>query len=135
MAIGPLINLAGSVVHSLFQANPGGTTTSSTPFAKILNNLEQVQQTNPVQYKAVMQQLSTNLQAGAQSATASGNAALAGQLSRLSADFTVASTTGQLPNIPDLAQAFTARHVVSPAATIIGSTLSGAGTSVFAPRL
>jgi hypothetical protein len=130
MAIGPLINLAGSVVHSLFQANPGSTPANSTPFAQILNSLEQVQQTNPAQYKTVMQQLSSNLQAGAQLATASGNATLASQLSRLSADFTVASTTGQLPNAPDLAQAFAARPAVSPAASIIGSTLSGTGISL-----
>jgi len=130
MAIGPLINLAGNVVHSLFQANSGSTSANSTPFAQILSSLEQVQQTNPAQYKAVTQRLSTDLQAGAQLATASGNATLAGQLSRLSADFTVASTTGQLPNAPDLAQAFAARPAVSPAASIIGSTLSATGISL-----
>ena len=130
MAIGPLINLAGNVVHSLFQANSGSASANSTPFAQILSSLEQVQQTNPAQYKAVTQRLSTDLQAGAQLATASGNATLAGQLSRLSADFTVASTTGQLPNAPDLAQAFAARPAVSPAASIIGSTLSATGISL-----
>jgi hypothetical protein len=137
MAIGSLINLAGSVVHSLFNANSASTSANSTPFTQILNSLEQVQQTNPAQYKAVTQQLSASLQAGAQIATASGNAVLAGQLSRLSADFTVASTTGQLPNVPDLAQAFASRPAGSPAASIIGSTLSGigSGTGILVPGL
>jgi hypothetical protein len=125
MAIGPLINLASSVVQSLFQHHPDSGA-NSTRFAQVLNSLEQVQQGNPVQYKSVTRQISANLSAGAQSATASGNAALAGQLSRLSADFTVASNSGQLPSVPDLAQAFAGKHAGSPAATIIGSTLSKA---------
>jgi hypothetical protein len=53
----------------------------------------------------VTQQISANLQAGAQSATASGNTTLATQLTQLSTDFKNASTSGQLPNVQDLAQA------------------------------
>ena len=124
MAIGPLINLAGSVVQSLIHHSE--TPANSTPFAQVLNSLEQVQQANPAQYRTVTRQISANLQAGAQSATTSGNATLAGQLSRLSADFTVASNSGQLPNMPDLGQAFANRHPVSPAAAIINSTLLNA---------
>lgn len=123
MAIGPLINLAGSVANAVFHRSPESAA-GSTPFAQVLNSLEQVQQTNPAQYRAVTQQISANLSAGAQSATATGNSGLAGQLSRLSADFTVASNSGQLPNVPDLAQAFAGHHGVSPAATIINSALS-----------
>ncbi len=125
MAIGSLINLAGSAVHSFIQGN-AGSAANSTPFAQVLNSLEQVQQTNPAQYKSVTQQISTSLQAGAKWATASGNSVLGGQLSRLSADFSVASNSGQLPNVPDLAQAFQTNRVVSPAATIIHSALSNA---------
>jgi hypothetical protein len=125
MAIGPLINLAGSAVQSLFKGG-AGSAANSTPFAQVLNSLEQVQQTNPAQYKSVTQQISTNLRAGARSATTSGNAELAGQLSRLSADFTVASNSGQLPNVPDLAQAFQTNPAASPASNIINSALSNA---------
>lgn len=125
MAIGPLINLAGSVAQSLIHGN-AGSAINSTPFAQVLNSLETVQQTNPAQYRSVARQISASLQASAQSASASGNSALAGQLSRLSADFTVASNSGQLPSTPDLAQAFAGRQSASPAATIIHSALSGA---------
>lgn len=123
MAIGPLINLAGSVVDSLFHRNTGSAAANSTPFAQVLNSLEQAQQTSPAQYRTLTRQISAGLQAGAQSATASGNSALAGQLSRLSADFTVASNSGQLPSVPDLAQAFPANRAASPAAAIIGTVL------------
>lgn len=125
MAIGPLINLAASAVSSIMH-NSGSAPAGSTPFGQILSNLEQVQNTNPAQYKLVTQQISANLATGAKSATAVGNSTLAGQLSRLSADFTVASNSGRLPDIHDLSQAIPNSRVVSPAASIIGTTLSNA---------
>jgi len=124
MAIGPLINLAGSVVSSLVH-HSGSSAGNSTPFAQILSSLEQVQQSNPAQYRAVAQQISANLASGAKSASATGNSSLAGQLSRLSADFTVAAASGQLPNVQDLSQAIPNNRAASPAASIIGSALSG----------
>ena len=124
MAIGPLINLAGSIAHSVLHGDSNGGTRNSTPFAQILSSLEQVQHSNPGQYRAVTQQISASLASGAKSASVNGNSPLAGQLSRLSADFTVASAGGQLPNIQDLAQAISTRSGASPAASIISSTLS-----------
>jgi hypothetical protein len=53
----------------------------------------------------VTQQISSNLQTAAQSATSEGNTSLAGKLNQLSTDFSSASTSGQLPSIQDLAQA------------------------------
>lgn len=53
---------------------------------------------------------SSNLQTAAQSATASGNTSLANELNKLSADFSSASTSGQLPNVQDLAQALGGGH-------------------------
>jgi len=125
MAIGPLINLAGSVAQAVFHHHRD-TASNSTPFGQVLHSLEQVQQTNPAQYKSMTQQISANLQASAQSATTSGNATLAGQLARLSADFTVASNSGQLPNVPDLAQAFAGNQSqTTVCATIVRSINSG----------
>jgi hypothetical protein len=123
MSIGPIINLAGGYIQSLFSNGSNSTSSSTTssaatglstnapgtsqlpPFAQILNSLQQLQQSSPSQYQTVTRQISTNLQTAAQSATASGNTALATQLNQLSTDFNNASTSNQLPNVQDLAQA------------------------------
>jgi hypothetical protein len=121
MSIGPIINLAGGYIQSLFSNGSSSNTTSSNatssgsatsgatsqlpPFAQILNSLQQLQQSSPTQYQTVTHQISTNLQTAAQSATASGNTALATQLNQLSTDFNNASASNQLPNVQDLAQA------------------------------
>jgi len=67
--------------------------------------LQHLQQSNPSQYQQVTQQISNTLQTAAQSATASGNTGLSSELTQLSSDFKNASSSGQLPNIQDLAQA------------------------------
>jgi hypothetical protein len=76
-----------------------------SPLAQLLSTLQQLQQTNPTEYAQVTQKIATNLQAAAQTATSDGNTAAATQLSTLATDFSNASTSGQLPNIADLAQA------------------------------
>src|SRR5271170_1504367 len=76
-----------------------------SPLAQLLSTLQQLQQSNPTQYAQVTQQIATNLQAAAQTATADGNTSAANQLTTLATDFTNASTSGQLPDIKDLAQA------------------------------
>jgi hypothetical protein len=76
-----------------------------SPFAQLLNTLQQLQQSNPTQYQQVTQQVATNLTAAAKTATTDGNTQSAAQLTQLATDFTNASQTGQLPNIQDLAQA------------------------------
>lgn len=81
-----------------------------SPFAELMNTLQQLQQSNPTKFAQVMQQIGTNLQTAAQTATANGNTAAASQLSQLSADFTNASKTGQLPNVADLAKAMGGGH-------------------------
>ncbi len=70
-----------------------------------MNTLQQLQQSNPAKYAQVTQQISTNLQSAAQTATSSGNTAAASQLNQLATDFSNASKSGQLPNVQDLAQA------------------------------
>jgi hypothetical protein len=81
-----------------------------SPFAMMLSELQQLQQSNPTQYQQVTAQISANLQTAAQQATSEGNTTAANQLSQLSTDFSNASTTGQLPNIQDLSQAMSGHH-------------------------
>jgi hypothetical protein len=75
-----------------------------------MNTLQQLQQSNPTQYQQVTQQIATNLQTAAQTATSSGNTTAATQLNQLATDFSNASTSGQLPNIQDMAQAMSGHH-------------------------
>ena len=81
-----------------------------SPFAQIVSELQQLQQSNPTQYQQVTQQIATNLQSAAQSAQAAGNTTAANQLTQLSTDFSNASSSGQLPNLQDLAQAVGGHH-------------------------
>lgn len=84
------------------------TTSDSTqlsPFAQLASILQQLQQSNPTEYKQVTAQIATNLQSAAQTAQSQGNSGAATQLSQLATDFTNASQTGQLPNLQDLAEA------------------------------
>jgi hypothetical protein len=76
-----------------------------SPFAQLMSTLQQLQQSNPTEYKQVTQQIATNLQGAAKTATADGNSTEASQLNQLATDFTNASQSGQLPNVQDLAQA------------------------------
>ena len=92
-----------SVSASSLQSQPDNGQLS--PFAQLMSTLQQLQQSNPTQYTQVTSQIATNLQSAAQTATADGNTSAASQLTQLATDFTNASTSGQLPNIQDLAQA------------------------------
>jgi len=119
MITGPVSNL--SYIRSVFATSfsrTGSTNNTSgasaaaqsdssqlSPFAQILSTLQQLQQSNPVQYRTVTQQIATNLQTAAQTAQAAGNTTAATQLNQLANDFTSASGNGQLPNVQDLAQA------------------------------
>ena len=81
-----------------------------SPFAQLLSTLQQLQQSNSIEYQQVTQQIATNLQSAAKTATADGNTAAAAQLNQLATDFTAASQSGQLPNVQDLSQAVSGRH-------------------------
>jgi len=89
--------------------NPQDTNQLS-PFAQLLSTLQQLQQSNPTEYRQITQQIATNLQSAAKTATADGNTAAATQLNQLATDFTTASQSGQLPNIQDLSQAVSGGH-------------------------
>jgi hypothetical protein len=132
MSIGHVVNIAGGYLQSLITGAMSGsssintsstktpsTTTSvgntqatseASPFAQVLSSLQELEQSSFAKYQQVTQQVAGNLQTASQSATASGNTALAGQLNQLSTDFQNASTSGQLPNVRDLAQALGGGH-------------------------
>jgi hypothetical protein len=119
MSIGPLIHLATGYIQSLFTGAVGSSSTSNSastkttsantgqlsPFAQVLSSLQDLEQSNPSQYRQVTQQIASNLKSASQSATAAGNAPLGSRLTQLATDFNNASTSGQLPNVQDLAQA------------------------------
>jgi hypothetical protein len=84
--------------------------TQLSPFAQITSELQQLQQSDPSKYQQVTGQIATNLQSAAQTAQASGDTAAATQLNQLATDFQSASTSGQLPNFQDLAQAAGGHH-------------------------
>jgi hypothetical protein len=81
-----------------------------SPFAQMMSDLQQLQQSDPAKYKQVTQDIATNLQSAAQTATASGDTKTASQLNQLAGDFSTASASGQLPNVQDLAQAMGGHH-------------------------
>jgi hypothetical protein len=100
-----------------------------SPFAQLASTLQQLQATDPAEYKQVTQEIATNLQSAAQTAQSQGNSSAASQLTKLSSDFTSASQTSQLPNLQDLSQAVGGHHQ-SPSTdpgTIIQQTLATAG--------
>ena len=147
MSISPINNNVSSYLQSILSTTlQGAGLTSNTsasslqspsdnsqlsPFVQLMNTLQQLQQSNPTQYQQVTQQIATNLQAAAQTATSSGNTTAATQLSQLATDFTNASTSGQLPNIQDLAQAMSGNrhHHHSHASADPNSTSSTSSTT------
>lgn len=125
MSISPITNLSSSYLQSLLGSTLSGTgsmtgtgaTSKSqkdhgqlSPFAQLMSTLQQLQQSNSTEYAQVTQQISTNLKSAAQTAQADGNTTAANQLNQLASDFSRSSTSGQIPNIQDLAQAMGGHH-------------------------
>jgi hypothetical protein len=127
MSIGAISSL-GSYVTALLGANKstsGHSATDSTdasslsipndnsqlsPFAQLMNTLQQLQESDPTKYQQVTQQIAGNLQKAASTAQADGKPTLATGLNQLATDFTSASQSGQLPSVKDLAQAVQGGH-------------------------
>ena len=97
-----------SIDPSSLQLQPD--TSQLSPFAQVLSELQQLQQSDPTKYQQVTGQIATNLQSAAQTAQTQGNTMAANQLNQLATDFTNASQNNQLPNIQDLAMALGAGH-------------------------
>jgi G3E family GTPase len=125
MSISPINNVSSYLQSVLSTALQGSGLTTKTnasslqlpsdnsqlsPFVQVMNTLQQLQQSDPTKYQQVTQQIATNLQAAAQTAQSSGNTTAAAQLNQLATDFTNASTSGQLPNIQDMALAMGGHH-------------------------
>jgi hypothetical protein len=101
-------SLTGTGASSSVAQQPDSSRLS--PFAQLMNTLQQLQQTDPAKYKQVTGQIATDLKTAADTAQKDGNTAAADKLNQLSSDFTKASQSGDLPNIKDLAQAVGAHH-------------------------
>ena len=80
--------------------NAVGTTTTSqlSPFAQLMNTLQQLQQTDPTKFQQLTGELATDLTQAAKTAQSNGNTAEANALNQLAASFNQASQTGQLPS-------------------------------------
>jgi len=97
-----------NAINAFPSAQPDNSQLS--PFTQLLSTLQQLQQSDPTQYQQLTQQIATNLQSAAQTAQANGNTTSANQLNQLAEDFSDASTSGQLPNVKDLATAIGSPH-------------------------
>lgn len=125
-SMGSISGISSSLLQSsLFQStgatgnvSVGGTSQTSSlsdsnqlsPLARLLGDLQALQQTDPAKYKDVTSQIAAKLKSAADADTASGNTSGASQLNQLASDFNTASSTGQLPNIQDLAKAAGGGH-------------------------
>jgi hypothetical protein len=146
-AIGILSNSVESILGSVLQkvgvtsSGVGGSSpvqqpdsSQLSPLAQVLSTLQQLQQSNPTEYAQITQQIATNLTTASQTAQSAGNTTEANQLSQLATDFTNASTSGQLPNIQDLAQAIGGggghhhHHHFEPASSSSDTTSTSTGT-------
>ncbi len=154
MSMGPIANMAAGWLQSIFNPAARNTAPASTastnstgaaasqpatgklsPFAQILNELQELQQSKSGQYQQVTQQISANLQTAAQTAQSNGNANAASELNSLATDFTSASQNGQLPSVQDLANATGGGHHhhhhmhAAPPGTSNGATASNSGAA------
>lgn len=123
--MGSISGISNSLLpQSLFSSTTlTGTSTTSTgkvsdsadadqlsPLAQLLASLQKLQQTDPAKFKDVTEQIAAKLQDAAKTDTANGNTAGASQLTQLASDFTTASTSGQLPDIQDVAKSVSGAH-------------------------
>jgi hypothetical protein len=97
-----------------------------SPFAVLLDALQQLDQSNPTKYSQVTQQIATNLTNAAETAQSSGQDSAASALSQLASDFSSASQNNQLPSIQDLANAVhLLDHHSQPSPSDSGSASNG----------
>lgn len=117
MMISPLYNIgqallsgitgkrSGHIAHAS-SSQPSGAPPSDqsqlSPFAQLMTQLQQLQQSDPTQFKQETAQLASSLQQASATAQANGNSREATLLGDLSGAFQTASTAGQMP---DFAQA------------------------------
>lgn len=141
-ALGKVLESSGLTSNAAASRPSGSSSTSGaapvsqtpeasqlSPFAELLNTLQQLHQSNPAQYQKVTQQIAANLTNAAQTAQSSGHTAAAGVLNQLAGDFSNASQNNQLPSIPDLAKAVHFhRHHAHPSADADTTTSANSGS-------
>jgi hypothetical protein len=99
-------NSSSSISSAVIQTDATGL----SPTASFLNELQQLQIQSPTQFNQLMASISGNLNQAAQTATSSGNATKATQLSNLATQFQNAENGGQVPTAQDLQKAGLSGH-------------------------
>src|SRR5581483_8121683 len=108
MMITPLSSIGQLLLSGINSLKPGSGHRSSTnstpgdssqvsPFAQLMSTLQQLQQSNPAQYKQITATLASNVQQAATTAQNNGEAGEANALNQLAASFNQASQSGQFP--------------------------------------
>jgi hypothetical protein len=112
--VGSIANAAGSLfgsgAASSSSSTPGSfpsATTQLSPVGSLVNQLQQVLQSNPAKFAKVTAAISTKLQKAAGQVQAKGDTALANKLNKLAQAFQTASRTGQMPSLSSLQAALT----------------------------
>ena len=109
MTINPVNNISQmllSAINNNVSAGTSSTTSTTTtndssqisPFAQLMTTLQNLQQSNPTQFKQVTATLASDLQAAATNAQNNGNSAEANALNQLASSFQQSSQNGQLPS-------------------------------------
>jgi hypothetical protein len=135
--LGTVLQSAGVTSNATRSPSSTGSTSAPqtpevnqpSPFAVLLDTLQQLQQSDPTKYSQVTQQVATNLSSAAQAEQSSGHTTAANALSQLASDFSSASQNGQLPSIQDLAKAVHLHSHHSQSASILSSTGSSGSAS------
>jgi len=134
-SIGLISSTSPAGAGSLSASSATGQSDNSqlSPFAQLMNTLQQLQQSNPAKFAQVTQQIATNLQSAAQTAASNGDMAAASQLNQLATDFSNASKSGHLPNVADLAKAMGGGHHHHHASPTSGSSSNASTASTAGP--
>jgi hypothetical protein len=86
------------------------SSSSISPVASFLSQLDQIQQQSPAQYSNVASSIATQLQADATAAQNSGNTAQAKTLTQLATEFQSSAQSGQVPSAQVLQKALAGHH-------------------------
>lgn len=134
--IDPLPPIAGTAPLPPPPAMTPASSSSISPAASFLSQLDQIQQPSPTQYSNVATSIATQLQADAADARKSGNAGQANTLTQLATEFQNSAQTGQVPSAQVLQKALGGHHghhhghsTGTSTASLLATALSNATTS------
>jgi len=130
--------LANQTAASSATGSMTSDSTDISPFASVMAQLQQLQQSDPTKFKSVMADIASTLQTDAQNATG----AQAVVLSSLASKFSLSAQSGQMPDLQSKGQVSGAHHhhhVKSygsqSTGTAVSSTTKAAGTSSTQPAI